>query len=142
MTDLFMRYFDKLGQYFSALSNEARLKRQEAGWLILGVQNNPRKIVGSDFRRNRANLDNLKKEIADQTSNRLTFIEIHELYLPEGRVVMFEIPPARPGQPTAWKGIIMAETVNPLARSIPTNMSLSVYLLNRIGLAKYVRRLA
>ena len=75
-------HFDKLGQYFSALSNEARLKRQEAGWLIFGVQNHPRKIVGSDFRHNRANLDNLKKEIADQTSNRLTFIEIHELYLP------------------------------------------------------------
>ena len=97
-------HFDKLGQYFSALSNEARLKRQEAGWLVLGVQDHPRKIVGSDFRRNRANLDNLKKEIADQTSNRLTFIEIHELHRPEGRVVMFEIPPARPGEPTAWKG--------------------------------------
>jgi ATP-dependent DNA helicase RecG len=97
-------HFDKLGQYFSALSNEARLKRQEAGWLIFGVQDHPRKIVGSDFRRNRADLDNLKKEIADQTSNRLTFIEIHELHLPEGRVVMFEIPPARPGEPTAWKG--------------------------------------
>lgn len=96
-------HFDKLGQYFSALSNEARLKKQEAGWLIFGVQNHPRKIVGSDFRRNRADLDNLKKEIADQTSSRLTFIEIHELHLPEGRVVMFEIPPARP-QPTAWKG--------------------------------------
>jgi ATP-dependent DNA helicase RecG len=97
-------HFDKLGQYFSALSNEARLKKQEAGWLIFGVQNHPRKIVGSNFRRYRADLDNLKKEIADQTSNRLTFAEIHELHLPEGRVVMFEIPPARPGVPTAWKG--------------------------------------
>jgi hypothetical protein len=70
-------HFDKLGQYFSALSNEARLKKQKAGWLIFGVQNHPRKIAGTDFRRNRADLDNLKKEIADQTSSRLTFIEIH-----------------------------------------------------------------
>ena len=97
-------HFDKLGQYFSALSNEARLKKKEAGWLIFGVQNNPRKIVGSDFRRSRADLDSLKKEIADQTSKRLTFMEIHELYFPEGRVVLFEIPPARLGDPTAWKG--------------------------------------
>jgi ATP-dependent DNA helicase RecG len=56
-------HFDKLGQYFSALSNEARLKKQEAGWLIFGVQNHPRKIAGTDFRRNRADLDNLKKKM-------------------------------------------------------------------------------
>lgn len=29
--------FTKLGRYFSALSNEANLKRQPAAWLVLGV---------------------------------------------------------------------------------------------------------
>ncbi len=62
-------HFDKLGQYFSALSNEARLKKQDVGWLIFGVQNYPRKVVGSDIRRNRADLDNLKKEIAKKEKN-------------------------------------------------------------------------
>ncbi|MCJ7602134.1 MAG: putative DNA binding domain-containing protein [Desulfobulbaceae bacterium] len=96
--------FDKLGRYFSALSNEARLKNQEAGWLIFGIQDKSHKIVGSKFRPNRPDLDSLKKEIASKTSNHLTFIEIHELTLPEGRVLMFEIPPAIPGMPTAWEG--------------------------------------
>jgi ATP-dependent DNA helicase RecG len=49
-------------------------------------------------------LDSLKEEIANQTSNRLTFEEIHEVARPDGRVVMFQIPPALRGLPTAWKG--------------------------------------
>lgn len=98
-------HFDKLGRYFSALSNEANLKGQECAWLVLGITNrSPRKVVGSRYRSNRPALDSLKKEIADQTTNRLTFEEIHELHLPEGRVVMFQIPPALRGMPTAWKG--------------------------------------
>lgn len=96
--------FDKLGRYFSALSNEARIKSQEAGWLVFGVEDKSHIIIGSRFRPNRPDLDNLKKEIADKTSNASTFIEIHELELPEGRVIMFEIPPAIPGVPTTWEG--------------------------------------
>ena len=96
--------FDKIGRYFSSLSNEARLKNQKAGWLIFGVADKSHAIVGSTFRSNRADLDSLKKEIADKTSNAFTFIEIHELDLPEGRVIMFEIPPAIPGVPTTWGG--------------------------------------
>jgi ATP-dependent DNA helicase RecG len=96
--------FDKLGRYFSALSNEALLKHQDAGWLVFGVEDKSHKIVGSRFRPNRPDLDSLKKEIADKTSNAFTFVEIHELELPEGRVIMFEIPPAIPGVPTTWEG--------------------------------------
>lgn len=96
--------FDKLGRYFSALSNEARLKNQAAGWLVFGIQDKSHKVVGTKFRFNRPDLDSLKKEIANKTSNHLTFVEIHELDIPEGRVLMFEIPPAIPGVPTAWEG--------------------------------------
>ena len=28
---------DKIGQYFSAISNEANLKNQQYGWFVLGV---------------------------------------------------------------------------------------------------------
>ena len=28
---------DKIGQYFSAISNEANLKQQQYGWFVLGV---------------------------------------------------------------------------------------------------------
>lgn len=96
--------FDKIGKYFSALSNEARLKNQAAGWLVFGIEDRTHRIVGSRFRPQRADLDSLKKEIATKTSSHLTFIEIHELLLPQGRVLMFEIPPAIPGLPTAWDG--------------------------------------
>ena len=35
--------FDKIGTYFSALSNEANLKGQKCGWLVFGVQDKSRK---------------------------------------------------------------------------------------------------
>jgi ATP-dependent DNA helicase RecG len=95
---------DDLGKYFVALCNEANLKGESAGWLVFGVQDKPRKVVGSAYRLNRPGLDNLKQEVAQHTTNRITFKEIHELRLPEGRVVMFEIPPAPQGIPVAWKG--------------------------------------
>lgn len=96
--------FTKLGKYFSALSNEANLNKADYAWLIFGIENKQHTIVGSKFRTNRADLDNLKKEIADKTSNRITFWEIYELVLPEGRVVMFQIPPAPKGLPVAFEG--------------------------------------
>jgi ATP-dependent DNA helicase RecG len=96
--------FDDLGKYFSSLSNEANLKGQPWAWLVFGVKDKPKQIVGSNYRPSRAHLDSLKEEIANLTSNRLTFEEIHEVARPEGRVVMFQIPPALRGVPTAWKG--------------------------------------
>jgi ATP-dependent DNA helicase RecG len=95
---------DDLGKYFVALCNEANLKQEPAGWLVFGVQDKPRKVIGTQFRPGRASLDSLKQEIAQHTTGRLTFKEIHELLLPEGRVVMFEIPPAPQGIPIGWKG--------------------------------------
>lgn len=95
--------FDKLGKYFSALSNEAALAGRAQGWLVFGV-NNRREVVGSQYRPHRPSLDRLKKEVADKTNNRLSFIEIHELNLPQGRVLLLEIPAALPGVPTQWEG--------------------------------------
>lgn len=93
----------KLGRYFSALCNEANLKRQGAAWLVFGV-NNGRQVVGSGFRPERKNLDNLKEEIANKTTNRITFIDIHEVQHSQGRVLLFEIPPAPKGLPVAFEG--------------------------------------
>lgn len=98
-------HFDDLGKYFSALSNETNLRGLEFGWLVLGISNKPpRRIVGTSYRPSRPSLDSLKKEIADHTTNRHSFKEIHELNLPEGRVLMLQIPPALQGIPTSWKG--------------------------------------
>ncbi len=96
--------FNKIGKYFSALSNEANLCHKPFAWLVLGVQDNSHQIVGSNFRTGRKDLDSLKAEIAQLTTNKITFIEIHELFIQEGRVIMFQIPAAPIGIPIAFKG--------------------------------------
>lgn len=96
--------FSKLGKYFSALSNEANLKGRPYAWLVFGVENKKHAIVGSQFRTVRKDLDSLKSEIANKTTNRITFIEIYELNEPEGRVVMFQIPAAPKGFPITFDG--------------------------------------
>lgn len=95
--------FDKLGRYFSALSNEANLKGLPCAWLVLGV-NDHQQVVGTRFREAIRQLQSLKKEVADKVSQRLTFIEIHALQEPAGRVLLFEIPAAPQGLPVAWEG--------------------------------------
>ena len=96
--------FAKMGKYFSALSNEANLKGRPYAWLIFGIKDKGRTIVGSRFRPNRKDLDSLKGELANKTTNRITFIEIYELFLPESRVIMFQIPAAPKGIPIAFDG--------------------------------------
>lgn len=95
--------FNKLGKYFSALCNEANLKGASAAWLVFGV-NDHQQVVGSAFRPARKDLDSLKEEVANRTTNRITFIEIHEVIGPRGRVVLMEIPAAPRGIPVAFDG--------------------------------------
>ncbi|TRZ53071.1 transcriptional regulator [bacterium] len=97
-------HFNRIGKYFSALSNEANLKGKPHAWLVFGVENKHFKIVGSRYRSNRKDLDSLKGEIANKTTNRITFIEIHEIATADGRVVMFQIPSAPKGLPVAYEG--------------------------------------
>ncbi|RDB07028.1 transcriptional regulator [Runella aurantiaca] len=96
--------FNKLGKYFSALSNEANLKNRPFAWLVFGIENKHHAIVGTQFRTSRKDLDSLKGEIANKTTSRITFMEIYELPLTEGRVIMFQIPAAPKGVPLAFEG--------------------------------------
>lgn len=113
---------DKIGRYFSALSNEANLKAMQHGWLVFGVRNKSREIVGTNYR-NTEGLRTLKNEISQDTSGAMSFIDIYEVY-PEvdgevRRVVMFQIPAAISAVPTAWKGYEYArdgESLKPLSQ--------------------------
>ncbi len=96
--------FSKLGKYFSALSNEANLKGKSFSWLVFGIEDKKHKVVGSQFRSVRKDLDSLKGEIAKKVTNGISFIEIHEINKPEGRVIMFQIPAAPKGIPIAFDG--------------------------------------
>lgn len=96
---------DKIGKYFSAISNEANLKGFQFGWLVFGVKNKTREIVGSDYR-NTQGLNALKQEIAVGTTGGISFIDIIEVYPiingEEKRIIMFQIPAAVTAIPTGW----------------------------------------
>ena len=109
--------FSKLGKYFSALSNEANLCGKPYGWLVFGVEDKKHSIVGTTYRSNRSDLDKLKGEIANKTTNRISFIDIHEVDTSNGRVIMFQIPAAPKGIPVAFDGHYYArdgEELSPL----------------------------
>ena len=95
---------DKIGAYFSALANEANLRGLDKAWLVFGVQNKTRRVVGSDYRPEPERLQSTKMQMAENTGPCVTFRNIHELVHPDGRVLFFEIPAAPRGMPIAWKG--------------------------------------
>ena len=107
--------FNDIGKYFSALSNEANIRDKQWGWLLFGIANNG-DIKGTNYRLS-GNLQSLKKEVAERTNERLTFLEIYELKIENKRVIAFQIPPATRGIPTTWSGAAYArenESVCPL----------------------------
>lgn len=97
---------ERIGKYFSAISNEANLKGIQFGWLVFGVRNKDKMITGTSYRDTKG-LDTLKQEIAINTTGGISFIEIYEIYPivndEKTRVIMFQIPAAATGIPTGWK---------------------------------------
>lgn len=92
---------DKLGKYFSALSNEANLKGQSHAWLLFGVKND-KSVVGTSITDNQIN--EYKAEIANHTSPKLSFVDIHKVNYQGLNVLLLEIPAAPQGTPVSWKG--------------------------------------
>jgi len=92
---------NKLGQYFSALSNEANLLGQNVGYLLFGIDND-KNIVGTNITEKQIN--EYKQEIANNTSPNINFVKVHLLNTENGNVLIFEIPAAPQGMPIAWKG--------------------------------------
>jgi ATP-dependent DNA helicase RecG len=91
----------KLGEYFSALSNEANLKGLKSAWLVFGVKND-KSIIGTTI--SDKQLNEYKEEIAKNTSPKIGFIEVKRVDCEEGKVIILEIPAAPTGIPIAWKG--------------------------------------
>ena len=95
--------FEKLGKYFSALSNAANLVGKQYSWLIFGIKDKTHEFVNTKYRNN-GNLNKLKKEITKGTNDGITFLDIFELFVEDNkRVIMFKIPAAM-GIPTTWRG--------------------------------------
>ena len=107
----------EIGKYFSALANEANLRGVESGWLVFGVNNKSRTVVGTNYRPDAGQLNGLKHQMAQGTEPSITFRAIHELHHGGGRVLLFEIPAAPRGMPIAWQGHFYAragESLMPL----------------------------
>lgn len=104
-----------IGKYFSALSNEANLRGCPSGWLVFGVRNRDRVVVGTTYREDRERLQGLKQQIAQGSGPSATFREIHELTTAQGRVLLFEVPRAPKGIPIAWNDHYYARNGESLA---------------------------
>lgn len=100
---------DKIGQYFSAISNEANLKQQQYGWFVLGVSESVDKhIVGTSFKSGKSELlEKFKYGISKDLTDGISFLDVIELHPvvdgQEHRVLMFKIPASAVGMPTEWK---------------------------------------
>jgi ATP-dependent DNA helicase RecG len=96
--------FDDLGKYFSALSNEANLRDKDFAWLVFGVHDKTREILGTSYKNGMKSLQKLKYDLSQHTTDRNTFRDIYELEVEDKRVLMFQIPAAPRGIPIAWQG--------------------------------------
>lgn len=96
--------FDDLGKYFSALSNEANLRGKDFAWLVFGVHDKTREILGTSFKNSMKSLQKLKHDIAQHITDSNTFRDIYELTVEGKRVLLFQIPAAPRGIPMAWQG--------------------------------------
>ena len=96
--------FDDLGKYFSALSNEANLRYKDFAWLVFGVYDKTREIIGTTYKNSDKSLQKLKHDIAQHITDNNTFRDIHELIVEGKRVLLFQIPAAPRGIPIAWQG--------------------------------------
>lgn len=92
---------DKLGQYFSALSNEANLNGKEAAWIVFGVKND-KTIVGTTI--SDSQLNDYKNEIAQHTNPRLSFEFTEQIEKDSKTIILCKVPAAPQGQPVSWKG--------------------------------------
>lgn len=95
----------EIGEYLSALSNAAALEGKANAYLIWGVRDGDREIVGTTFRPTTAKRGNedLENWLVRLLSPRIHF-RFHETEIGERRVVLLEIPRAS-GRPVRFEGI-------------------------------------
>jgi len=92
-----------LGEYLSALANTACLAGQPRGYLVFGIDDETHEVVGTRFNpyavKAKGNQDLLPWLAAGLRPN--TGFETHIVEHPDGRVVLFEVGPAR-DQPVSF----------------------------------------
>lgn len=95
---------EEIGEYISALSNSAALHGEVNGYIIWGIENKTRKIVGTNFKPRNKKIGNeeLENWLATQLSPRID-VQIHEGQFDGKPIVIFQIQPAT-NMPVRFKG--------------------------------------
>lgn len=112
--------FDDLGKYFSALSNEANLRKLDFAWLIFGYDEKKHEIVVTSYKNGEGALNNLKHDFSQHTTDGQTFREIIPIEVDGKRILMFKIPASPRNIVMKWKGIAYGrdgESLKPLNQS-------------------------
>jgi len=96
----------RLGEYLSALSNSAALAHQQRGYLVFGIDDTTHAVTSTTFdpytAKGKGNQDLLPWLAAGLRPN--VGFENHIVDHPDGRLVVFEVFPAR-DQPVAFYGV-------------------------------------
>ena len=95
----------EIGEYFSALANSACLAREHRGYLLFGIDDATHKVVGTNYdpysEKGKGNQGLLPWLAAGLRPN--IGVEQRIVAHPDGRVVLFEIGPAK-DQPVSFYG--------------------------------------
>lgn len=97
------KFIEQVGPYVSALSNEANLRGKAFAWLIFGVEDKTRYVVGTKYAENPS--QKLKHDIARETTYNITIREQVVITRNGKKALMLQIPAAPFGTPIAWKRI-------------------------------------
>jgi predicted HTH transcriptional regulator len=86
---------EEIGEYILALSNSAALNDKHLGYIVWGVQNSDRQILGTNFkpRQQKVGNEELENWLARQLNPRINF-KIYEFACNSNNMVIFEIPKA------------------------------------------------
>lgn len=95
----------QLGEYLSALANSACLANQPRGYLVFGIDDASHAVIGTTFDafavKAKGNQDLLPWLASGLRPN--SGVEVHTVPHPDGRVVLFEVGPAK-GEPIHFNG--------------------------------------
>ena len=109
---------DKLGRYFSAMGNEATLRNRQYSWIVFGIDDKTHEYTDTKYHCDN-DFNKVKRQIADNTTDNISFIEIYPLIINGKRVIMFQVP-AAVGSPINWKGYPygrIGEDLKPLSQN-------------------------
>ena len=95
----------EIGEWISAVSNAARLHQRETSYIIWGVEDGSRKVLGTTFRPRQAKIkgQELENWLATQLEPRIDF-KIHEFPYEGKLIVVFSIQPCR-DRPVSFRGV-------------------------------------